>query len=67
MMSIKEQLGCIEGHLKELNGKTIRNTQDVEKHEKEINEINKRIYYATGVVGTIVVGIQLGIKFIGGF
>jgi len=63
LLKIENHIGNIDGHLKELNGKTFKNTTDIEKVEDRTNNIEKKIAKYLGGAVVIVFVIQLGLNY----
>ena len=57
IITIKEDIGAIKQHSKDING-------NIERHEKSINNLNKKTYWIMGVGSAIVLIIGLVIKFL---
>jgi len=52
IIEIKTDIGGIKQHLKDING-------NVDKHDKEIRGIKKKVAYVSGVIATIGAGIGI--------
>jgi len=52
IIEIKTDIGGIKQHLKDING-------NVDRHDKEIKGIKKKVAYVSGVIATIGAGIGI--------
>ena len=55
IIQIKTDIGGIKQHLKDING-------NVNRHDKEIKGIKKKVAYVSGVIATIGAGIGIFIN-----
>jgi len=55
IITIKEDVAAIKQHLRDING-------DVGRHEKSINNLNKKTYWIMGIGSAVVFIIGLIIK-----
>jgi len=65
IIDIKQHLGNIDGHLKELNGRVNRNVEDIEKgregfgaQDKRLDKVERRLAYYAGGIGVLLIFIQ---------
>lgn len=64
IMEIKADTAGISEHLKQLNGKVIRNIQTIEDNRNEITNLRITIAKWLGAVGLLLIIFEFAIKFI---
>ena len=62
IIEIKEDTAGINEHLKNLNGKVIKNVQNIEDNRDKIYKTDLKIARYAGALGVIFVLIQIGIN-----
>lgn len=68
--SIDVNVARIEGHLKELNNKVVRNVGDIkdnkgvlDEHDKRIDKVDRQIAKWVGGLGVLIILLTVGINY----
>ena len=56
-------LANIDGHLKELNGSTARNTGTIDKHDVRLDNLDKKVAKYVGMVAGLAFIFQFAINY----